>query len=64
MLPFAPSRDVHTACSGTVLQDGGVAEAGRLLVARLPRRCLVLLCTLQALFSFIRNSLEMHIAMA
>lgn len=43
---------------------GGVTEARHLLVARLLRRYLCLLCALQALFSFIRNSLEMHLAMA
>lgn len=64
MLPFAQPRDVQITYTSAGLQDGGIAEAGHLLVALLLRRPLFSLCELQALFSFICNSLEMHIAMA
>lgn len=68
MQPFAQLRDVQTACICAVLQVGAAAEAGRLLMALLTAlllcRCLLLLRALQALFSFIHSSLEMHIAMS
>lgn len=64
MLSFAQSRDVQTVYTSAGLQDGGIAEAGHLLVALLLRRPLFSLYELQALFSFICNSLEMYIAMA
>lgn len=64
MAPFAQPMDVQTAHTNVAPWDGGAAEAGHLLVARLPPRRLFLLCALQGLFSFIRNSLEMHTAMA
>lgn len=56
--------DVQTAHTNAAPRDGGAAEAGHLLVARLPPPRLFLLCVLRGLFSFIHNSLEMHTAMA
>jgi len=64
MLPLARSGDGQSAHTDAVPQVGGVAEAGHLLVAWRLHRRLLSLCALQGLFSFIRNSLETHIAMA
>lgn len=68
MQPFAQLRDVQTACTHVALQVGAATEAGYLLMALLtallPRRRLLLLHALQALFSSIHSSLQMHIAIA